>query len=172
MSTMSIHARFQQATPSPEFWFWKPTGRTFKRVSTITVARWGGPGRRPLAADRRAKAACRATTRSPSVLLRRSGACSAPAPPEPRIAVAGRTRCDEPTDCVIDQGCCGYCGVESVDHVALVFEPCAGNSDLECQLLNCAFCEPPPTSNTSHAAAWRVLRGARCKTARLHHLRH
>lgn len=55
----------------------------------------------------------------------------------------GLTRCDEPTDCVIDQSCCGYCGIDTVDQLTAVFEPYAGYHDLECQLLDCAYCEPP-----------------------------
>lgn len=56
----------------------------------------------------------------------------------------GLTKCDTSMDCVIDHGCCGYCGIDSVDQLTAVAAPYAGYSQAECLLLDCAYCEPPP----------------------------
>lgn len=55
----------------------------------------------------------------------------------------GRTVCREPTDCVINQGCCGFCGIENVDDLEAVNQAYADYNDAECAVIDCDYCPPP-----------------------------
>lgn len=54
-----------------------------------------------------------------------------------------RTACTQSADCVINHGCCGYCGIESVGEFEAVNQAYADYNDLQCQLVDCAYCAPP-----------------------------
>jgi hypothetical protein len=47
---------------------------------------------------------------------------------------------------VINHGCCGFCGIESVDEFEAVNQAYAAYNDPECQLVDCEYCEPPPAT--------------------------
>lgn len=54
----------------------------------------------------------------------------------------GKTACDNNTECVIDHGCCGFCGIDSSDQLAAVNSKYASYLAPECGLVDCAPCLP------------------------------
>ncbi len=55
----------------------------------------------------------------------------------------GDTACENNTDCVIDHGCCGFCGIDSSDELAAVNAEYASFRAPECALVDCEFCPIP-----------------------------
>lgn len=54
-----------------------------------------------------------------------------------------RTHCESTVDCVIDHGCCGFCGIDSADQLVAVNSKRASFTSPECALVDCAECSPP-----------------------------
>jgi hypothetical protein len=55
----------------------------------------------------------------------------------------GLTACNTHTDCVIDGGCCGICEEPSLEKLKVVNRAYDSSRSPECQLVDCAFCDPP-----------------------------
>jgi len=54
----------------------------------------------------------------------------------------GLTACEDTSECVIDMGCCGICGEPSLENLRAVHHAYSSANSPECQLVDCAFCEP------------------------------
>jgi len=54
----------------------------------------------------------------------------------------GRTACETSQECVIDHGCCGFCGVENADELAAVNSQYASYTGIECAGVDCVYCPP------------------------------
>ncbi|HEU5075943.1 MAG TPA: BPTI/Kunitz domain-containing protein [Polyangiaceae bacterium] len=54
-----------------------------------------------------------------------------------------RTHCESTVECVIDHGCCGFCGVDNADELVAVNSKHASFTAPECALVDCAQCSPP-----------------------------
>jgi hypothetical protein len=55
----------------------------------------------------------------------------------------GRETCENSTDCVIDHGCCGLCGVTDPADLVAVNAKYASFNAVECGLVDCEYCPPP-----------------------------
>jgi len=55
----------------------------------------------------------------------------------------GRTSCEDTSDCVIDHGCCGFCGIDSTDALVAVHRKYGSFTAPECALVDCEFCRIP-----------------------------
>lgn len=56
---------------------------------------------------------------------------------------AGRTACDNNTECVIDHGCCGFNGIDSSDQLVAVNAKYGSFTAPECGLVDCDFSPMP-----------------------------
>lgn len=55
----------------------------------------------------------------------------------------GRQACESSADCVVDQSCCGYCGIDDVEQLEAVYHAYAGYNDPACMAIDCDYCAPP-----------------------------
>jgi len=54
----------------------------------------------------------------------------------------GRTACETSQECVIDHGCCGFCGVESGEDLVAVNSEYASYTGIQCAGVDCVSCPP------------------------------
>ncbi len=59
----------------------------------------------------------------------------------------GLRACNATPDCVIDQGCCGFCGEPSLETLTAVNQAYSSSRAPECQLVDCAYCHPEGIDN-------------------------
>jgi hypothetical protein len=56
----------------------------------------------------------------------------------------GKTACEQTTDCVIDHGCCGFCGQNDPLDLTAVNQKYASFAERECAYVDCEYCPPSP----------------------------